>query len=452
MSKLVMPRRTFIRGAGVSIALPFLEAMVPLNAMAQVPTKPKIRFLSIYKPDGIVGGCLDEINGQFPDVLSPLQKYRSDASIMLRLENPSYVDIGTHYFGDGHAQAICRYLTAEDCDYRIANTNKRSLDHIIGDMIGKQPLYVAPDDQSRKGPAFDLRYFKNVSWVGPGAADKLHTPQMLFDKLFTAGGTPVIDNTATVVRARTYKKSLLDFALGEINRVVASVGAADKAKLDEYFTGLRKIETQASAIAPPPPTMACVRTPLAIPQRPADYYKALFPPNAASHTYEEWLPLMYELVYRAFQCDEQQLVTLQLGDEVSNYCVDSISEHSCHEISHYFGNLGGETKAQHIAVNKYHIQQLANLVEKLKNNIEPDGKNILDKSMILYGIGMSDSQGHEMIPNNLLIGKASGHLNPQGKYLATGGQRHGNLLLKILQTMGSTRTSFGNSTGVFPGL
>lgn len=452
MSKGTMPRRTFIRGAGVSIALPFLEAMMPLNAMAQTAVKPNIRFLSIYKPDGIVGGTLDEVNGLFPDTFSPLQKYRSDMSIMLRLQNPSFVDINTNYFGDGHAQAICRYLTCDDLDYRIANTNSRSLDHIIGDMIGRAPLFVAPDDQSRKGPAFDLRYFKNVSWVGPGAADKLHTPQMLFNKLFAAGTVQPVDNTATLVRAQTYKKSLLDFALGEINRLVASVGTADKAKLDEYFTGLRKIESQAAAIVQPPQTMSCVRTPISIPQRPPEYYKAIFPPNDASHTYEEWLPLMYELVYRAFQCDEQQIVTLQLGDEVSNYCVDSVSIHSCHETSHYLGNLGGETRAQHIAINKYHIQQLANLVEKLKTTIEPDGKNILDKSMILYGIGMSDSQGHEMIPNNLLIGKASGRLNPQGKYLPTDGQRHANLLVKILQTMGSTRTSFGNSTGVFPGV
>ncbi|MBC7397706.1 MAG: DUF1552 domain-containing protein [Bdellovibrionales bacterium] len=447
-----MPRRTFIRGAGLSLALPFLEAMLPVKAMAQTAAKPKIRYLTIYKPDGIVGGTLNEVNGQLPNILNPLQNFRSEMSLMLRLENPSFVDINTNYFGDGHAQAICRYLTCEDLDYRIANTNKRSLDHVIGDLIGKAPLFVAPDDQSRKGPTFDLRYFKNISWIGPGAADKLHTPQMLFDRLFMAGGTPTVDNTATIARARAYKKSLLDYALGEITRMTASVGASDKSKLDEYFTGLRTIESQATAMPLPTQPVACVRDPIVIPQRPADYYKALFPPNSGSHTYEEWLPLMYNLIYRAFQCDEQQLVTLQLGDEVSNYCIDSISPYSEHELSHYQGNLGGETSAQHNATNKYHIQQLANLVGKLKANIEPDGKSILDKSMILYGIGMSDSSAHEQIPNNLLIGRASGRLNPQGKYLPTGGQRHANLLLKILQTMGSTRTSFGNSTGVFPGL
>jgi hypothetical protein len=379
----------------------------------------------VYKPNGEMKGTWSPSGTTYPFVLTPLQPHQSYVTVIQGLKNKWDKD-----YQDGHAPGIGRFLTAQGFNASTTQVNApRSIDQIIGDSLGKEPYYIAPRGDVQIGHQLLAdEYFNNVSWRGPRAAPKIRTPKDFFTKLFGAGTSN--ESQQTLAKMKVYRKSLLDFAMGETSRLTASLGTADKVKLDEYLSGLREAEKKADEIGKD------------ILQCQAD---TTMPMNTT--IYEQVIPTMYDLTFRAIQCNPSQLVTFLLGSEVDD---GSVYGRGQHETSHYTENSAYPDHFRNI--NNWHFKQLATFVDRLKSTQEANGQNILDNTVILYGSGLGDSNDHSTEdPNAILIGKAAGQLNP-GKYLQANGAPMGNLLLSLLQIMGVQRTSFGNSTGTLKGI
>lgn len=437
MKTKILSRRTVLKAAGVSIALPLLEAMVPYNkAMAQMVTG-GVRTLFFYKPNGLVRNAFGPVNGGPGGIYAPFAEHLSYVSMIMNLKQPPD---GVTY-SDGHAPGIARYLTGAQFNPSRSNIrNERTLDWVIGDARGRAPHFLGPNQFKRiRHRLLSDEYFNYVSWRGPRAAQPTQDPRDFFKALF--GDKQPGGDTQLAERARKNRKSVLDFVRTEASRLIASVGRDDRLKVEEYLQGVREAEKAAEETGAD--MQVCM----------ADTGDPVTPEN-----YEKWVETMLDLIYRGIQCDSQQVCTLQFGPEVGGQRVLNLI--GMHSLSHYEENAGnyksgsGRSKrGDYIKNCTWFSQVMADFAGRLKNTVEGDGKNLLDKSLILYGAGLGDSQRHQRNdPTAVLIGRANGALSPKGGYVDAKGARHANLLLKVAKAAGLNINKFGSSTGVLPGV
>ena len=413
MRNFQLSRRTFLRSSSAMIGLPFLEAMIPSIAHAATPT----RLVVVYSPNG---EAVEDWVGTSPAHLSGLNAVRSDLTILRGFDNT-----GGRGWGDGHAPGISRFLTCQNINESTTEINSaRSFDQIIGDRLGKEPLYISGPFNMGAANGFAAEYFNNVSWKGPRAATKLNRASQVFNKIYstTGTGTP----TTTVDSVKTAQKSILDFSMGEASRLNQNLGRSDKAKLDEYLTSIRETEAKIGVVEQ---EMQACRADTGAP--------------ADQRIFEEHTKLLYDLSFKALQCNPSQIITYVLDAEVSDASFGGESSH--HEHSH-----SGD--AAYRKMNKWYVDQFGVFLGKLKGAQEAGG-TILDKSIVLYGNGLGNGGYHEF--KNLctiLAGRGGGTLNPTGANIDVRGAKLANLYVKLFNAMGDTRTKFGDSTGALTGI
>jgi hypothetical protein len=441
-----MSRRTVLKGLGTVLALPLLEAMAPLRVVAGATAAPK-RLAFLYVPNGAhMPDWTPSAVGpdyRLPYLLEPLQPFKQDFTILSGLTLDK-----ARANGDGpgdHARSNAVFLTGRQ-PRKTAGADIHvgiSIDQFAAQRIGTATRLPSLEIGCEAGPqagncdsGYSCAYSSNLSWRSESTPmPKLVDPRQVFERLIA----PEIRGEAAVIRGQRdqRRRSVLDFVAEDARRLRDQIGATDRRKLDEYLSSVRDIETriqQAEKQTAP---------------------KVLVPPQAKPTGippgYAEHLRVLADLMVLAFQADLTRICTFAFANDGSNrpYRFIGVSE-GHHDLSHHGGDKVKHEKIKKI--NRFHLTQLAYLLGRLKEVKEGEG-TLLDHCMIVYGsgIGDGDRHNHDDLPI-LLAGGGSGTLRP-GRHLRFPKDTPlMNLYLSLLERVGVTAPSFGDSTGTLPGL
>ena len=429
-----LSRRKLLRGMGISLALPFLDAMMP--AFAAPRAKPACRMLVNYVPNGIVmKDWLPAAPGSdfvMPRILQPMEPWRDKITV---------VDGLAQHFGmaneDGtgdHARAAGTYLTG----VHIRKTGGGdieagiSMDQIAARQLGSRTripsLELTCEDGRLAGvcdSGYSCAYSNTISWrsaTAPGSAEI--DPRAVFEALFGR------EDPDPAVRRRD--TTILDWVLGETHTLQTQLGTGDKSRLDEYMTSVREIEARIQKASAQPELnqpQLNMQKPEAIPAQLTDH-----------------LRLMYDLLRLAFQTDSTRIATLMVGREGSLRSYDEIGvPESHHPITHHQGRADLIEKVTRI--NVHHVRLFSEFVASLARIDDGDG-SLLDHSLILYGGGLADgnSHQHDHLPT-MLAGGACGTIRTGRFIQAAAGTPVTNLYISMLARMGVNADRLGDSTG-----
>jgi hypothetical protein len=281
---------------------------------------------------------------------------------------------------------------------------------------------------------YSCAYSSNLSWRSTSTPNpKEINPRAVFDRLF--GSPNRRDGDQNRARRELYNQSVLDFIAEDAQTLMNRLGGQDQHRLDEYLTSIREIERRITQSAEPNPAAPGMARPTGLPR-----------------DYREHLRLLADLLVLAFQADLTRIATFVFANEGSNrnYRHINIGD-GHHDLSHHGRNPEKMDKIRRI--NRFHIEQFAYMLEKMKAVREADGSSLLDNSMILYGSGNGDGNrhNHDELPI-LLVGKGGGSLRT-GRHISFAHNTPlTNLYIEMLDRMSCPVTSFGDSTGRLDGL
>ena len=436
ISKRHISRRTFIRGAGVTLALPFLESMVPAQtSLQQTAASPKSRFGAIYIPHGSVIGKwkpkTEGSNFEITEILKPLEPYRNQLTIVSNLAHPSA------YGGDGsagvhHARSSAVYLSGVHPESGAQASLGTTVDQVIAQRLGQDTplpsLELSIESAGLNcGAGLTCAYRNTISWQSATSPLPMeNNPQVVFERLFGDGSSEEKRRGR-----RQQSQSLLDSVLKQVQSLEKELPPSDRARLDQYMTDFREIERRIQRAS------AQITSDLKVPQMPANI----------PDSFEDHIKLMFDLQVLAWQADITRVTTFMMAQELSGavYPASGIRE-AFHNLSHHSHVPANMEKLA--VLNTYHISAMRYLIDKLKATPDGDG-TLLDHSMVLYGSGMGNSNqhDHEDLPV-ILIGGASGRLKGGRHLVFPPKTTMSNLLLAMLDKFGIRLEKFGDSTGM----
>jgi Protein of unknown function (DUF1552) len=434
-----LPRRTFLRGIGTTLAVPLLESMLPargaLAAQKQiVPT----RFLGAFVPHGIAPGhWIPESSTAgfaYPYVYEPLQPYRKKVVLTSGMwskssENPPGVTGADHFVAAAFLTATKPKKTT-GADIEVGT----SLDQVIAAHIGRDnllpSLQLAVEDpganSSNCGEGYSCVYTNTISWESPTRPLPMEiNPQTLFERMFGDGSSPQMRQVR-----RERQASILDSVNGSLRELLTQVPHGDRVRLEQYADDVREVERRLTIAARASTDAPNMTMPYGVPE-----------------SFHEHIQVQWDLLALAYQTDITRVATMLFArDLTSRVYPQSGTNISFHGGSHHAEDPG--QIAQFAKVNRYHVEMLAYLVKKLDAIPEGDG-TVLDHTLILYGSNMGNSNQHLHYDTPaVLIGGASGRLKGD-RHLAYASRTvpSGNLLLSILGMFDVKADSFGDSTG-----
>jgi hypothetical protein len=432
VTKRYLPRRTFLRGLGATVALPLLDAMVPsFTALAKTAATPQRRFGAVYIPHGAIMNLYtpaESGNGfQFTPILKPLERFKEHVVVVSNLDRPG--------IDDSHATASAAWLSGaiakrtEGQDYKLGKT----VDQVIAKQIGGDTPFPSIEIATENldgyvggcSPGYACAYMNTVSWASETSPIPMEiNPRVVFERLFGRPGT------AAQRKARAQQDaSILDSVTEDLGDLERGLGARDKSRLSEYLTNVREIEQRiqrTEAKNESQPTVA-LDAPIGVPE-----------------SYDDHTGLLFDLMAVAYQADLTRVFTFMMAREASmkTYPEIGITEPH-HTISHH--REKADVKMAHASLNAYHMSLFAKFIEKLKATPDGDG-TLLDHAMIFYGSGMSNANVHGPYPLPLVaVGgwQGKGHRNvvlPDHTPL-------GNLWVGVSDMYGCPAQIFGESTG-----
>jgi hypothetical protein len=437
-----LSRRTILRGLGVSVALPFLEAMQPrpLLAAPGAVKSPPLRMAFLYVPNGVhMPGWTPRSPAagfDLPPILEPLTPVKDELVVLSGL---SLDPARAHGDGGGdHARAMASFLTGrhprktDGADLKAGVSVDQAAAQKIGHATRFPSLEIGCEGGKNAGECdhgYSCAYQSNLSWRSETTpVAKQINPRLVFDRLF--GAPAGSQGGEDLARSDRHNKSILDFVAADARELTGALGAADRRKIDEYLTGVRELEQRINRSRPDLDVgVARYPRPLGIP---ADY--------------QEHLRLMGDLLVLALQSDVTRVVTFVFANDGSNRSYRTVGvADGHHDLSHHGGDPAKQQKIEQI--NRFHTAQLAYILKKLKSISEGDG-TLLDHCMILYGSGISDgnAHAHDDLPI-LLAGKANGSIKT-GRHLRLPKETPlTNLYVSMLDRMGVKVDGFGDSTG-----
>jgi hypothetical protein len=421
VTKKFLPRRTFLQGMGVAVSLPLLDAMVPaFTALARAQARPRTRFGAIYVPNGaIMEQWIPERVGagfDFKPILKPIEGFKDQAVVVTNLtrSHPG------SQVGD-HAVSAAGFLTgvwpkrteAEDV---LANT---TIDQIVAQQIGQDtPGYVGACS-----PGFNCVYLNTVSWSSPSTPLPMDiNPRVVFERMFGQAGSPA----QRAARIRD-ERSMLDSVSAEARALQRDLGTRDRQRVTEYLDNLREIERRIQRAESRNATDVTLETPVGVPD-----------------SFEDHTNLMYDLLAVAYQADVTRVFTFMLSRELSQRTYPNIGVTEQHHTVSHHGN-DAQKIAQNVKVNTYHMTLFARFLEKLRALPDGDG-SVLDHSLIFYGGGMGNPNGHASDPLPVVavgggVGKGHRHVEVRKQTPI------GNLWLAVANKYGSRIDTFGDSDG-----
>ena len=432
-----------LRGAGAAVALPVLDAMTPAFA-SQLPGPKPVRMAFVYVPNGIdMKNWTPAQDGAFPAemprILKPLEAYKNDITLLSNLTHN-----GGRALLDGagdHGRCCGGYLSGIQPRKSFVDIKAGiSMDQIVANQIGGQTrfpsLEVGLEDARQAGDCdsgYSCAYTNNLAWRSETQPlPPILDPRALFERLF---GTGAELSPEAKTRQAKYRRSILDFIMGDTQKLEANLGPTDRRKLDEYMSSIRSIEKQLERAEKDTQQInPGMDKPYGIPADFAEHFK-----------------LMTDMITVAFQADLSRVVTFLVTREGSSRAYREIGiPDGHHPLTHHMGKPDLIEKVTQI--NTYHMTQFAGWIEKLKSAKEGDS-NILDNSMIVYGAGLSDGNRHthEDLPT-IIAGRAGGYIKPGRRITFRRETPMSNLYLTMMDRMGVHVDHFGDATGRVAGL
>jgi len=440
-----MDRRTALRGLGTALALPLLDAMRPRLAVAgmgQAQPLP-LRFACVYVPNGkhmpAWTPAAERKLESLPSILEPLEPVRDYVSVLTNLTCDK-----ARPNGDGpgdHARAMSAFLTGSQprkthgADIRAGISFDQFLAQRIGDAtrfpsleIGCEPSRTAGNCDS----GYSCVYNSTVAWRTESTpVPKEINPRLVFERLF--GNNKVDEAVEARAKRERYRKSIIDFVNEDARTLLATLGASDQRKLDEYLTAIREIERrieragQDAAPKPPPPGAAA-------------------PNPGVPKDFPEHVRLMNDLLVLAFQTDATRIVTHVFANESSGRGYPNIGvPEGHHDLSHHGRDAKKQEKIR--LINRFHVSLFADLVTRLRDVREGEG-NLLDRCLIVYGSGNSDGNAHNHDNLPILLAGRGGGSVLAGRHVRYPRETPlTNLFVAIADRMGAATSRFGDSTG-----
>jgi hypothetical protein len=439
-----LPRRTFLRGLGATLALPFLESMLPARgAQAAVKKMFPTRFVGAFVPHGAAPGYwIPESSApgfKFPYVYEPLEPFRKYTTLTSGLwskssENPPGVTGADHFVAAAYLSGVKpRKTTGADIEAGA------TIDQVIARKIGTDTLLPSlqlgledPGANSTNcGEGYSCVYTNTISWQTPNRPLPMEiNPQVVFERMFGDGSSPELR------RARREREaSILDSVTASLNELMPEVSHVDRVRLEQYVEDVREIERRLVVAAKVSTDAPQVAVPYGVPE-----------------SFHEHIQIQFDLLTLALQADITRVATvLYARDLTGRVYPESGTDISFHGGSHHAEDPG--RVKQFAQLNRYHVQMLAYLVKKLADIKEADA-SLLDHSLILYGSNMGNSNQHLHydVPH-VLVGGASGKLKGD-RHLAFASRTvpTGNLLLSILDKFDVGADQVGDSTGRVQGV
>ncbi len=437
ITKKALPRRTFLRGMGATLALPLLDAMIPAaTAATRTPALPVRRLGYVFMPMGCdqsrwTPPGTDGLLGELSPILGSLGSMKQHVTAFTNLElRPAYP--GSHATSNSAFLSAAKAKHTESSDYYLGTTADQLAAQQIGRDTQLPSLELSMDMLQTTGQCdngYACVYQNNLSWSSPTTPlpSEAH-PRIVFERLFGEGGTLAERRAALRKRA-----SLLDWVTEDIASLRRELGPADQARLGEYLDTVREVERRIQKAEADAATSSL----------PVDLERPLGVPAA----YTDHAKLMFDLQVLAMQGDITRICTFQLARETSNrtYFAETGVADPHHPLSHH-GN-DPEKIARMSKINAFHVSLFAYYLERLKATPDGDG-SLLDHSLILYGSGIGNPNVHDHTNLPILVaGGAAGGMK---------GGRHiryqqpvplANLHLTLLDKVGVRIDSFGDSTG-----
>jgi hypothetical protein len=437
--KKAIPRRTFLRGAGATLALPLLDSMVPAFASASddMTAKSPVRLCMIYLPNGrIMSKWTPSAEGAFselPQTLDPLTPFSKHVVVLSGLSNMAAVSRPGEAMGN-HGAASAAYLSGvRGKNGQLGITADQIAAQELGNYTQLASLELAMDTVGLLGggdtPVNDA-YTNTISWRSATTPLPMESnPRAVFERLFGDGETT--DPEERLARLKQHR-SILDFVSQDINRLLGKIGPGDRNKLSEYLEGIRDVERRIQRAQEQ--TASTSKTPL------------MERPTGAQPTYDAHAKLMFDLQVLAFQTDMTRVITFQMSHEKSERAYREIGiDEGHHALSHHQGDPNMMARVEQIDL--FQSKLFTHFVEKLHSTPEGDG-TLLDHVAILFGSGLSDGNLHKSTDLPLIVvGGAGGSLK---------GGRHvkypmdtpmANLHLALLERAGVHVEQFADSTG-----
>ena len=432
LSRKSLPRRTFLRGMGATIALPLLDAMIPAaTAASRTLAKPVRRLGYVFIPMGSDihrwtpegSGAL----GKLSPILEPLEAHKDMLTVVTNLElQPAYP--GTHATSNASFLSAARAKRTESSDYELGITADQIAARHLGAGTQLPSLELAMDLMETVGQCdngYACVYQNNLSWSSPTTPLPAEAhPRLVFEMLFGEGGTS--EERQASLRRRA---SLLDSVRGDLASLKRELGAADRAKMDEFLESLRDVERRiqmAERTAHDSPRD--VERPIGVPSSYADHAR-----------------LMFDLQVLAFRGDITRVTSFQLARETSNRTYPEIGVSDPHHPLSHHGN-DPEKIERMSKINRFHVTLFAEFLAKLRAVPEGDG-SLLDHSLLLYGSGMGNPNLHDHTNLPILVAGGAGGMQG-GRHLRFDKPTPlANLHHALLEKAGIDLEAFGDSTG-----
>jgi len=444
ITKKHLPRRTFLRGAGTLLALPFLDAMVPaqtaLSKTAAASGAAK-RFLGIWHPHGAAPGYWSPLQEgrdfEFSFITKPLEPFRDRVVLISGLDmNESFAT--EEEPGGDHAKGAALLSGARPRRNAVSPYLGVTIDQLIAEKYGQDTILssiqLGVEDTTNFGNCnwgYSCAYTNSISWRN--ATTPLPTeinPRVAFERLFGDG-----TSAAERQKGRKQNASILDSVTQELGPFKKGLSAVDRSRMDDYTDNIRELERRINIALSRSVQEPSAEIPFGIPESNNTHFK-----------------LMYDLLALAFEGDITRSATLMLGRDLSGTSFpESGFNGGWHGSSHHGDKP--ENVANYAKMNRYHVQHLAEFVQKLKNTPEGDG-SVLDHILIYKGSNMGNSHRHAHVKVPvILVGGIDGTFKGNRHIVFPDDtQKTSNMLLSILHSFGIQRNSIGQSSGLLPGL
>lgn len=428
-------RRSFLAGSGIALSLPLLEAMLPIGKTAFAAESSPGRMITVFTGNGIHMQTFTptQTGSTFtlPATLQPFVPVQSDMLVLTGIENAPAKIGGTGDHGKGSGAFLtCAPARKSPTDLFSATSMDQVAAQVIGSATKFPSLELSIDGGGGIGGNCDnnysCAYMRNISWSTPTTPQpSISNARQAFDRLFSSlpTGNPQANISAI-------NKSVIDAVLADVNRLNKQLGTNDREKLQEYLNSIRQLETQLASGGQTQPVGACMA-----PTRPE-----------STLDYRATSRAMNDIMVMAFQCDLTRIATYMLSSGLSGRQYSHLGISSGHHsISHHGGLQSNYDLLQKI--DKYHMEEVSYLVQKLKATKDIQGNNLLDSTVVYYSSEISDGNyhNHDNLPI-LLFGKCNGRFKTGRHIKYTNRPQLASLYLNMLEAVGAPQASFGNSS------
>lgn len=451
-----LSRRTFLRGAGASVGLPLLDAMVPAGRAWRDPAEGFVRMVGIEESHGCAGA--NEGFGMPQNLFAPaklgrdfdigpnsqlkaIEEYKEYLTVVSMTDSRMAEPWSSEEIGADHQRSTSVFLTqskpnrTQGADVFLG----KSIDQIHASKYGQETvlpsLECTTEDMQAGGGCgggYSCVYKNVVAWAS--ATEPLPAtlePRIVFEQLFGAG------DSATDRAGRIKKnRSVLDFIAGELARLKRELAPVDQQGLEAYTTNIREVERRIALVEAQNQSGEARELPEA--------------PSGVPDRWEDHMEIMFDLQHLALQADLTRVITMKIGFDLSNKTFpDSGTNKSFHGLSHHAAVPANIMEFN--LLNTYRLNKVGYLLEKLKNTMEGD-KSLLDKSVVIFGSPMGDANlhAHRRCPL-ILMGHANGVLEGNLHLKAPEATPMANVFVDLMERLGhDNMRGFGDSTGTFP--